>query len=270
MTFRILVTNDDGISAPGLRVAEELAIQLSGKKSNVITVAPALNQSGVGHSISYIRPSLISKCGFNRYSVEGTPADCVLAGIYYIMKDEPPDLIISGVNKGHNISEDVLYSGTVGAAMEGALQQIKSISLSQCYSKETLLLKDPFETSRAYAQKICSTLMQKATWNKGPYQTFYNVNFPAVRASQVQGFIMCGQGKREKGSFSMEVTRSPNGETFLWVNHQPKNISIKGSVDQKVDLNEIENRKITVTPLNADLTSYKDLEKLKTEINNEY
>ena len=138
MTLRILVTNDDGINAPGLKIAQEIALTLAGKSGDVTTVAPALDQSGVGHSISYLRPSLISKHSPTEFSMEGSPADCILAGVYHVMKDNKPNLIISGVNNGHNLSEDILYSGTVGAAMEGALQNIQSIAISQCYSPKSL------------------------------------------------------------------------------------------------------------------------------------
>ena len=112
--MKILVTNDDGINAPGLIVAKQIANSLTGDNGQVIIVAPSTEKSGVAHSTSYIRPSLIEKIGKNTYSLEGTPTDCILAGIYYVLKGTKPDLIISGVNNGQNIEEDVLYSGTIG------------------------------------------------------------------------------------------------------------------------------------------------------------
>lgn len=270
MTFRILLTNDDGINAPGLKVAEEIAHKVAGKDGEVITVAPAIDQSGVGHSISYLRPSLIYKYSQNRYSVEGSPADCVLAGIYHVMKGCSPNLIISGVNKGHNLSEDILYSGTVGAAMEGALQGIKSIAISQCYSKKSLLFDDYFESARNLAPALCEQLLHKAAWDQKPYQTFYNINFPPVKTSKIKGTMVCKQDKRAKGSFSMESIQSPNGRTFLMVNHKPNTQNQTTHKKYKSDTESINDNYVTVTPLKADLTSYAELTKLETIINNDF
>ena len=157
--MHILITNDDGINAPGLVVAEKIAESIIGNKKGKITIiAPSTEKSGVSHSISFVRPSLIQRIEKNKYSLEGTPSDCILAGIYYIAKDDKPDLIISGVNKGRNISDDVLYSGTVGAAIEGALNGIKSIALSQQYSKETYFSKNLFKCSLKYGNVILKKL----------------------------------------------------------------------------------------------------------------
>ncbi|MDG2474445.1 MAG: 5'/3'-nucleotidase SurE [Paracoccaceae bacterium] len=262
MTFKILVTNDDGINAPGLVIAEKIAHDISGKNGTVVTVAPSLDQSGVGHSISYLRPSLITKHNDTRYSVEGSPSDCVLAGIHYVMKDNKPDLILSGVNKGHNVAEDILYSGTVGAAMEGALQGVKSIALSQCYSKDSLLFHDSFETVRNISAKICLKLITLDKWNLKPYETFYNINFPPVRNSEIRGICVCKQGRRSNSSFGLDSITSPNGRTFLMVNHTPKNSSNKETGRFKSDLEKMSNNFVTVTPLKADLTEYDELEKL--------
>jgi len=131
--MRILITNDDGIQAPGLEVLLDIAGQLATPEDELWTVAPAYEQSGVGHCISYTMPMRCAKLGERRFAVEGTPADCVLVGVHEVMKDGAPDLILSGVNRGNNSAENALYSGTLGAAMEGALQGIPSIALSQFY-----------------------------------------------------------------------------------------------------------------------------------------
>jgi len=128
--MRILITNDDGINAPGLGVLVALAKELAGDDGEVWTVAPAFEQSGVAHKISYTHPTMLVELGPRRFAAEGSPADCVLAGLHQVMKDTPPDLILSGVNRGNNAAENVLYSGTIGAAMEGALQGVPSIALS--------------------------------------------------------------------------------------------------------------------------------------------
>ena len=120
--MRILITNDDGINAPGLEVLTEIAVEIAGPEGEVWTVAPAFEQSGVGHCISYTHPMMIMKLAPRRYAAEGSPADCVLAGLFHVMKDARPDLVLSGVNRGNNAAENVLYSGTIGGAMHAALQ----------------------------------------------------------------------------------------------------------------------------------------------------
>ena len=129
--MRILITNDDGINAPGLRVMEEIAADLAGPGGEVWVVAPAFEQSGVGHCISYTHPTLMAKMGDRRFAAEGSPADCVLAGIHDVMADARPDLVLSGVNRGNNSAQNALYSGTLGGAMEAALQGIPAMALSQ-------------------------------------------------------------------------------------------------------------------------------------------
>ena len=146
--MRILITNDDGINAPGLSVLDEIAHALAGPKGEVWTVAPAFEQSGVGHCISYTRPMMIAKLSDRRYAAEGSPADCVLAAIYDVLDGAKPDLILSGVNRGNNAAENVLYSGTIGAAMEGALQGVPAIALSQFFGPEMDGMTDPFEAAR--------------------------------------------------------------------------------------------------------------------------
>ena len=119
--MRILVTNDDGINAPGLKVLETIAADLAGPEGEVWVVAPAFEQSGVGHCISYTHPMLCAQMGERRFAAEGSPADCVLVGIHDVMKGTPPDLVLSGVNRGNNSGQNALYSGTLGAAIEAAL-----------------------------------------------------------------------------------------------------------------------------------------------------
>ncbi|MCJ8336644.1 MAG: stationary phase survival protein SurE, partial [Epibacterium sp.] len=131
--MRILVTNDDGINATGLTVLEHIATELAGSNGEVWTVAPAFEQSGVGHCISYANPSLISELGPRRFAVEGSPADCVLAGLHVILGDRSPDLVLSGVNRGNNSAENAMYSGTLGGAMEAALQDLPAMALSQYF-----------------------------------------------------------------------------------------------------------------------------------------
>ena len=118
--MKILVTNDDGINAPGLKILKTIALKLA-DEDNIFTVAPSGERSGVGHCISYTSPMMITEIDKNQFSVDGYPADCVLAGIYHVFNGQKPDLVLSGVNRGNNSAENVLYSGTIGAAIEGVL-----------------------------------------------------------------------------------------------------------------------------------------------------
>jgi 5'-nucleotidase len=137
------VTLEEMIPTPGLRVD----LMALGPKGEVWVVAPAFEQSGVGHCISYTHPTMIAQLGPRRFAAEGSPADCVLAGLYHVMKDNKPDLVLSGVNRGNNAGENVLYSGTIGAAMEAALQGVKSIALSQFFGPQNAKIDDPYEAA---------------------------------------------------------------------------------------------------------------------------
>src|SRR6056297_2651424 len=208
--MRILITNDDGINAPGLAVLEEVAHALAGDSGDVWTVAPAFEQSGVAHCISYTRPMMISEMAPRRYAAEGSPADCVLAGLHDVMKDTRPDLVLSGVNRGNNAAENVLYSGTIGGAMEAALQGLPAIALSQFFGPETEDLADPFEAARAHGAAVVRTLLDKGMWDGGTdYRLFYNVNFPPMAAAKVRGTRVAEQGYRTDTFFGVEPHTSP-------------------------------------------------------------
>lgn len=176
--MRILITNDDGINAPGLAVLHAIATEIAGPKGEVWTVAPAFEQSGVGHCISYTHPTMIAELAPRRFAAEGSPADCVLAGIYHVMKDAPPDLVLSGVNRGNNSGENVLYSGTIGGAMEAALHGIKAIALSQFYGPANVNIDDPFDAAAKLGVGVVRALLDKGLWDEADYRLFYNVNFP--------------------------------------------------------------------------------------------
>src|SRR6056297_2481787 len=178
--MRILITNDDGINAPGLSVLCDIAQDLAGPDGEVWTVAPAFEQSGVAHCISYTHPTMIAELGPRRFAAEGSPADCVLAGLYDVMKDAPPELVLSGVNRGNNSAENALYSGTLGGAMEGALQGLPAIALSQYYGPGNATLADPFEAARRHGAEAVRRILAHGAWQAPDYRLFYNVNFPPV------------------------------------------------------------------------------------------
>jgi 5'-nucleotidase len=250
--MRILVTNDDGIGAPGLKVAEAIAAELAGPDGEVWVVAPAFEQSGVAHCVSYVRPMRLERLEARRFAVEGSPADCVLAGLHEVMRERPPHLVLSGVNRGHNVAEDTLYSGTVGGAMEGALNGVRAIALSQYFSPATLASDDPFAAARAHGAALLARMLDEANWPKAPYGVFYNVNFPPVAAAEVRGTRATFQGYRPSATFGVLPHVAPNGRTFLWLTHGHGNAdSPRGS-----DSRECHDGYITVTPLNADLTAH--------------
>ncbi len=161
--MRILITNDDGITAPGLRTAEAVAAELAGPDGEVWVVAPAFEQSGVAHCISYVRPMRLEQLGPRRFAVEGSPADCVIAGLLEILEGSPPDLVISGVNRGHNVAEDTLYSGTVGGAMEAALHGARAVAMSQYYSPANLAPRIPSRPPACSLRTCCA-----ASWPMRP------------------------------------------------------------------------------------------------------
>ena len=150
--MRILIVNDDGINAPGLTVAEEIAAEVGGAGAEIWVVAPAVEKSGASHCVSYTVPMRVIEMGERRFAIEGYPADCAIAGICDLMP-ERPDLLLSGVNRGHNVAEDAVYSGTVAGAKEGSIQGIKSISLSQYFSARE---GDLFDAAVCTAPKPCA------------------------------------------------------------------------------------------------------------------
>lgn len=250
--MRILITNDDGINAPGLSVLEEIGAAIAGPTGEVWTVAPAFEQSGVGHCISYSRPMMIAKLGPRRYAAEGSPADCVLAAIYDVLDGAKPDLVLSGVNRGNNAAENVLYSGTIGGAMEAALQGIPAIALSQFMGRETDELSDPFEAARVHGAGVVRALLDRGIWTNDDYRTFYNVNFPPVAARNVKGTRVAAQGFRRDTSFAVEPALSPTGRRFLWIKGGPQHTPTLPGTDAAMNLQGY----IAVTPMRADLTAH--------------
>lgn len=250
--MRILITNDDGINAPGLAVLHAIAEEIAGPGGEVWTVAPAFEQSGVGHCISYTHPMMIMKLDTRRYAAEGSPADCVLAGIYDVLQGGRPDLVLSGVNRGNNAAENVLYSGTIGGALEAALQGLPAIALSQFMGPATEDLDDPFEAARVHGAGIVRRLLDHGIWDKGDYRLFYNVNFPPVAAAAVKGHRVAAQGYRTDTFFGVEPHISPSGRKFLWITGGPQHHPTAPGTDVAVNLAG----HVSVTPMRADLTAH--------------
>lgn len=240
---RILLTNDDGIHAPGFAVLESIAAKLS---DDVWAVAPAEEQSGAGHSLTLTRPIRLRRHGERRFAVSGTPTDAVMMALAHIMKDNKPDLILSGVNRGANLAEDVTYSGTVSAAMEGALAGVRSIALSQVYSKEGMGDTIPFATAEAWAGQVIRPLMD-APFEPG---TLVNVNFPALPPEAVKGIRVCRQGIRDYGRLRIIERTDPRGYRYYWFGLAPT-VETPGHL---TDLEVVADGYVAVTPLYLDLT----------------
>ncbi|MEY1555832.1 5'/3'-nucleotidase SurE [Yoonia sp. R2331] len=253
--MRILITNDDGINAPGLATLHTIASTLAGTDGEVWTVAPAFEQSGVGHCISYTKPMMISELGPRRFAAEGSPADCVLAALYHVMPHARPDLILSGVNRGNNAADNTLYSGTIGAAMEAALQGVPAIALSQFFGPDNASLEDPFEAAAQHGADLVQTLLDRAEWGGDSYQMFYNVNFPPIPAADVKGARMVAQGLRPGAAFGMEPSTAPNGRTYLWIKGGPQHVATAPGTDVHANLDGY----TSVTPMRADLTDHASL-----------
>ena len=254
--MRILVTNDDGITAPGLVVAEAIATEIAGPGGEVWVVAPENERSGASHAISYTSPTRLNRIAERRFAIDGFPADCALVGLHRLLAETPPDLVISGVNRGHNVAEDVVYSGTVGAAMEAALAGARAIALSQFYSKD-----GPQELFAASAALGAETVRQvlKMPFGGG---VFYNVNFPARMPGDVAGTQVCPQGIRSDATFDVIDYTAPNGRDYNFYRHGTRN----ASAPEGTDANLCSAGWVTVTPLRAQLTAQDVMEEARAAL----
>lgn len=240
--MRILLTNDDGINAPGLVVLEEIARQFS---DDIWICAPSEEQSGAGHSLTLTRPVRLRQHGERRFSVSGTPTDSVTLALRKVMP-EAPDLILSGVNRGANLGDDVTYSGTVAAAMEGTLAGIRSIALSQVYAKENAGDGVSFEAARQWGAKVLQPLLT------APFapRTLININFPALPAKDVAGIRVVRQGFHDYARGSVVESTDPRGYRYYWFGLH----GIEHTPGHATDLEAISDGFVSVSPLQLDLT----------------
>ncbi len=241
--MRILLTNDDGIHAPGFAVLEEIARSIS---DDVWVCAPAEEQSGAGHSLTLNHPVRLRQLGDKRYSVTGTPTDSVMLALRTVLEDRKPDLILSGVNRGANLADDITYSGTASAAMEGALAGIRSIALSQVLQRDTD--HEPFAAARAFGAKVIGKLLDAPFGDR----TFVNVNFPPLPAEKVKGIRAVRQGFHDYSRGSVVEGRDPRGLTYYWFGLH----AIEHTLDHGTDLEAIDEGFVSVTPLQLDLTQH--------------
>ena len=265
--MRILITNDDGINAPGLAVLEKIATEIAGPEGEVWIVAPAFEQSGVGHCISYSHPTMVAELGPRRYAAEGSPADCVLAAISDIMTDALPDLVLSGVNRGNNSGENVMYSGTIGGAMEAALQGLPAIALSQYMGVETGVLDDPFEAALHHGPALIRRLLDHGDWTSDQdFRLFYNINFPPVAAAGVKGTRVTPQGRRQGTGFGVVPYTAPNGRRFMWVSGGSQTAPARAGSDVAANLDGY----VSLTPMRADLTCHASLQGLAALLDDDH
>ena len=259
--MKILITNDDGINAPGLRILHDIATKVAGDGGEVWTIAPAFEKSGVAHCINFAHPTMIAQLGPRRFAAEGAPADCVLAGVHDVM-DAAPDLILSGVNMGNNSAENTMYSGTIGAAIEGALQRIPSIALSQYFGPGNARLDNPFETAARTGADLIRQLLDHGAWGGNGYMTFYNINFPPVPATGCKGVRAVAQGLRASHGMGVVPHIPPNGRKYIWISGNPQDTPSGENTDATVNLDGY----ISVTPMRCDLTAYDELDALKAAL----
>jgi 5'-nucleotidase len=244
---RVLLTNDDGIEAPGLALLEKLVAPLVGE---LWVVAPRYEQSATSHALTIHSPLRVLDLGPRRKAVSGTPTDATLLALRHIMP-EPPDLVLSGINRGGNIGGDVLYSGTVGAAMEAALLGVPAIAFSQ---NKVPHHDARWQTSEAHLVPVLRQVLS-TEW---PTNVIVNVNFPDVEPAEVAGVKVVPQGRRKPGGLLVLGT-DPRGDDFIWVSSEKEQAySTPGS-----DEDFIERGWITVTPLSCDLTSRADMPALQ-------
>ncbi|MBM3529282.1 MAG: 5'/3'-nucleotidase SurE [Alphaproteobacteria bacterium] len=240
--MRILVTNDDGIHAPGLKICEEIARELS---EDVWVIAPEFDQSGVSHSLTLNDPLRLRQLGERHFAVKGTPTDCVIMGARHVLPEQP-DLVISGVNRGRNAAEDVLYSGTVAGAQEAAVLGIPAFALSQAHSAGNKHQPN-WNTARQHAPEIIHRVLKQGI----PRDVLVNVNFPDCSPGAVKGVMVANQGKRDQQLLHIDARHDGRGNPYYWIAYAR---GIKPMGRDGTDLAALNDNRISVTPLRLDLT----------------
>lgn len=246
---RVLASNDDGIQAHGLHVLERVLRPLVGE---LWVVAPETEQSAASHSLTMRRPLYLRQVAEQRFAVDGTPTDCVLLAVHQVLKGRQPDLVLSGINRGGNLGEDVAYSGTVAAAREGALLGYRAVALSLDYRDRSRL---NWETAEHWTRETLLRLAV-ASW---PCGVVINVNFPDCPAAHVTGIEVTRQGRRKIGN-SMIAGFDPRGEPYFWIGgDREEDRGLSGT-----DLEAVHRRAVSVTPLSLDGTHEASLPALRS------
>ena len=252
---RILVTNDDGIYGPGLEVLEHVARQLS---DDVWVVAPQWEESGASHSLTLADPLRLREYNERRFAVKGTPTDCVVMALKKVLP-EPPDLILSGVNRGQNLADDVTYSGTIAAAMEGTALGVRSIALSQSFGFQKRTKGEApvlhWETAREHGARIISRLYAMPQMPG----TLLNVNFPDCLPEEVTGVQVTSQGKRDQNLLLVDERVDARGNAYYWLGFRRE----MSNPPHGTDLRAVMDNAISVTPLHLNLTQFDAMDALR-------
>ena len=253
--LRILVSNDDGIHAPGLKSLEKIARSIS---PDIWIVAPETEQSGSSHSLTLTAPLRARSISRRRWAVQGTPTDCVMLAMNELVKGRRPDLLLSGVNRGGNLGEDVTYSGTVAVAIEGTLLGVPSIALSQCYGWDGSATSQPvvpWPTAERFAPGIIRNLIASG-W---PRDVLINVNFPDCGPDDVAGVRIGVQGRRDVNDLKIDARTDARNQPYFWLGfRRTPFVPAPGS-----DLGAVAARYVAVTPLHLDLTHHATLDHLR-------
>jgi 5'-nucleotidase len=245
--MRILLTNDDGIHAPGLELLETVAAKLS---DDVWVCAPHDEQSGAGHSLTLHMPVRLRQFGEKRFAVTGTPTDAVNLALRKLFADRPPDLVISGINGGENLADDITYSGTINAAMEAALAGIPAVAMSQAFREAG----HGFAAAEGWAAKVLAPFLEAPMARR----TVINVNFPALAADAVKGIRVVRQGFHDYARGSLVEGVDPRGRPYYWFGLE----DVEHTLDHGTDLEAVGSGYVSVTPLQVDLTDYASLGQL--------
>jgi 5'-nucleotidase len=240
--FRVLLVNDDGIEATGLKLLEEVVRTFT---DDVWVVAPDEEKSGASHSLSLTLPVRVRRVDDRHFAIKGTPTDCALLAIWELMGEQRPIVLLSGINRGANLAEDITYSGTAAAAMEGALLGIRSIALSQVF---TLGGEAQWETARRYAAPVLEKLLA-CDWEPG---SFVSVNFPDAPPDQVSGIRVTTQGRRLPGSFRPTKRIDARKFPYYWIELAYQT----GELEIGTDLHAIAENAVSITPMQLDLTAH--------------
>jgi 5'-nucleotidase len=252
--MRILVTNDDGIHAPGLGIAEKIAREIS---DDVWVVAPESEQSGASHSLTLTTPLRLRRIEERRFAVSGTPTDCVMMAALHVLKEKPPELVLSGVNRGSNMADDVTYSGTIAGAMEGCALGIPSIAMSQA-NDDDAREKIDWSSGAVHGSALIKKLVA-AGWPRG---TLLNINFPGCPAEAVTGAMLAPQGRYDLQSTEIEERFDARSQPYYWIGLRRR----KATPAAGSDLDAVYSGKIAVTPLHMNLTDQEALEKMRQSL----
>ncbi len=247
--MKIILTNDDGIYSEGIQILKKQLDNIA----EVTVIAPDRERSTIGHAITLRKPLRINKVKINGdflgFSLDGTPADCVIIGLLEIMKDEKPDLIVSGINRGPNLGDDIFYSGTVSAAVEGAMRNIPSLAISLAGYEDF-----KFESAALFTKKIAYNLNK----NNSISNLVLNINFPNIDSKKIEGVEITRQGKRVYKD-EVKIINDPQGTTHYWLGGDLPD----GKIEPDTDFEAIHNNKVSITPLSLDLTDYNVTPKVK-------